>query len=194
MIYKFITIILYIYYTFIRRAKIVGRENIPNEGPVLIFANHPSIQDIFIIAAYVKRKVHYMAKGELFRNPILAALLKALGAFPISRGKGDVGSIKNVYRLLEEGKIVGIFPEGTRTLKKNPKMNKGGAAMLALHSKAPILPVAVEWNKTLFSRPRLVFGDTYIMLPEEEDKRIPKEKFVLLTRSIMDDIYGLIGQ
>jgi 1-acyl-sn-glycerol-3-phosphate acyltransferase len=145
-----------------------------------------------LISAFVKRKVHYMGKAELFKNPVLALFFRSLGVFPVQRGKGDVGAVKTVYRLLDENKVVGVFPEGTRTPKKNPNLNKGGAAMMALRSGAAVLPVAVEWNKTFFSRPRIVFGEPYIMLPEEESERITKKELVTLTRGIMDNIYALI--
>ena len=135
-----------------------------------------------------------MAKAELFKNPILRFLLKSVGAFPVSRGKGDIGSIKTVFNLLEQGKVVGIFPEGTRTPKRNPKKRKAGAAMMALHSKAPILPVGVEWNEKIFSKVRVVFGEPFLMLPKEEGKHIPKEELLILTDEIMDKIYALLGQ
>ncbi|MGI6085459.1 MAG: lysophospholipid acyltransferase family protein [Acetivibrionales bacterium] len=194
MIYNIAKILIYLYFIITKRVKIEGKENIPQTGPVLLYANHPSAWDMFLIAVFMKRKVHYMAKAELFKNPVLRILLKSLGAFPVSRGRGDVGSVKMVYRLLEQGEIVGIFPEGTRTEKRNLKKRKAGAAMMALHSKAPILPVGVVWNKKLFSKVRVVFGEPFIMLPREEGARISKEELMILTDEIMDNIYALIGQ
>ncbi|NLB77597.1 MAG: 1-acyl-sn-glycerol-3-phosphate acyltransferase [Clostridiaceae bacterium] len=194
MLYYIAKFLLFFYFIIVRRVKIEGKENIPQHGPVLLYATHPSAWDMFLMAAFSRRKIHYMAKAELFQNAILRFLLKSVGAFPVSRGKGDVGSVKTVFKLLEQGKVVGVFPEGTRTPKKDLKKRKAGAAMMALHSKAPILPVGVEWNKKVFSRVRVVFGEPFLMLPNNENKHIAKEELKILTEEIMDKIYALIGQ
>lgn len=194
MLYRIGKILFYIYFRIFKRVTVEGRENIPKQGPVLLCSNHPSAWDMFLIAVFVKRKVHYMAKVELFRNPILAFILKCLGAFPVSRGKGDVGSVKTVFRLLDEGKVVGIFPEGTRTPGKDPKKRKAGAAMIAARSKAPVIPVGVVWNKKIFSKVRLVFGEPFFVRAEMEDGHIGKDELMHLTEDILDRIYALIGQ
>jgi len=194
MLYSIGKVILYLYFIIFRRVKVEGKENIPKNGPVLLYANHPRAWDMFLIAVFMRRRVHYMAKAELFKNPILRFLLRSVGAFPVSRGKGDIGSVKNVFRLLEQGKVVGVFPEGTRTLKKDPRKRKAGAAMMALYSKAPVLPVGVEWSNKIFSKVRIVFGEPFLMLPKEEGKHIPKEELIQLTDEIINKIYALIGQ
>jgi len=194
MLYKIGKFLFYIYFSLFRRVKVEGMENVPKEGPLLLYANHPSAWDMILIGVYMKRKVHYMAKAELFRNPFLAWLFRSLGAFPVNRGKGDVGSIKTVFRLLEEGKVVGIFPEGTRTPNKDPRKRKMGAALLAARSKAPVLPVGVVWSKKIFSRVRLVFGKPFIVQPEKEGEHTGKDELMNITSDIIDRIYALIGQ
>ncbi|NLX64550.1 MAG: 1-acyl-sn-glycerol-3-phosphate acyltransferase [Clostridiaceae bacterium] len=194
MLYSIGKFIFYLYFMIFRRVKVEGKENIPKKGPVLLYANHPSAWDMFLIGVFMPRRIHFMAKSELFRNPILGFLIKSLGAFPVSRGKGDVSSVRTVFKLLEEGKVVGIFPEGTRTPKKDPSKRKAGAAMMALYSKAPVLPVGVVWNNKIFSKVRIVFGEPFLMLPKEEGKHIPKEELIQLTDQIINKIYALIGQ
>ncbi len=192
MLYSFARVVFVLYFALFNRVKIKGLENVPSKGPLLLFANHPSALDMFLIAAYMKRRVHYMAKVELFKNPILAFLLKRVGAFPVSRGKGDVGSVKTVYKLLEQGEVVGVFPEGTRTRKKDPTRRKAGAAMLAIHSNAPILPVGVsKLNKRSWE---IVFGQPFIMSAKNEGEHASKEELIEATSEIMNKIYGLIGQ
>lgn len=194
MFYKFARFILRVYFTLFYRVKILGTENIPEEGEVLMFANHPSAWDMLLIASHMKRQVHFMAKIELYKNPILAYILKKLGAFPVSRGKGDVGSVKTAFKLIKQGKIVGVFPEGTRTLKKNTQNRKAGAAMLAFHTNAPILPVGVKWNKKWFSKLEVVFGETFKLPAKEEGEHISKAGLIESTGIIMNRIYALIGQ
>lgn len=193
MFYSFAQHLLHLYFSLFYRVKATGIENIPEKGEFLLYANHPSAWDMLLIASHMKRQIRFMAKIELYKNPILAFILRNLGAFPVNRGKGDVGSVKTVFNLLRQGEIVGVFPEGTRTLKKDPQKRKAGAAMLAYHSKVPILPVGVKWNKKWFSKLEIVFGEPF-ELPVNEGEHVSKEKLLESTRLIMDRIYGLIGQ
>jgi 1-acyl-sn-glycerol-3-phosphate acyltransferase len=194
MLYNFAKFLVFLYYSLFHRVKIKGRENIPKKGGVLLYANHPSTLDMVLIGAFCSRPVHYMAKAELFKNPIIGFFLKKLGAFPVKRGKGDVGSVKNVFKLLEEGKVVGVFPEGTRTPKRDPNKRKAGAAMMALHSNAPILPVGVIYRKKLFSTLEVVFGEPFKLEPRTKGEHPSKEELLEGTQYIMDKIYALIGQ
>ena len=141
-----------LYMILFHRIKIEGRENIPETGPVLIFANHPSAFDMVLIGARMKRKIHFMAKAELFENPFIGFLLRGLAAFPVHRGRGDAGSVKNALALLEKGEIVGIFPEGTRTQKKNTERKKGGAALIAITRTCRSF--RLQWTDTTASSAR----------------------------------------
>lgn len=125
------------------RIKKYGVHNIPKEGPCIICCNHTSISDILFLGVLCPRQVHFMAKDELFKNKLLAWLFSKLGAFAVNRRTGDKGAINRAEEILKEGKILGIFPEGTRHPGEAPHKAKPGAAMLALSTKAPILPSAV---------------------------------------------------
>jgi len=150
---------------FLYRLEVTGLENIPAEGGVILCSNHPWTFDMFFIACKVKRLVHYMAKEELFKNPILAYILTKLGAFPVKRGTGDINSIRTALKILKEGKILGILPEGTRTgfntlRKVKPK---AGAALIAVKANVPIVPAAISGDyRKLFSKVKVKFENHFI--------------------------------
>lgn len=125
------------------RIKKYGIHNIPKEGSCIICCNHTSISDILFMAILCPRQVHFMGKDELFKNKLLAWLFTKLGAFSVNRRTGDKGAISRAEEILNEGKVLGIFPEGTRHPGDAPHKAKPGTAMLALATKATILPAAV---------------------------------------------------
>src|SRR5829696_197314 len=92
----------------------IGREHIPQEGPVIFAANHRSFLDPFVIGTMMRRPIYYVAKKELFQNRIQAWFLNSLGAFPVDRGNADQSSIDTAKEILARGDCVLIFPEGTR--------------------------------------------------------------------------------
>src|SRR2546421_3148856 len=130
------------FHIYFRMARI-GREHIPQEGPVIIAANHRSFLDPFVIGTMARRPMYYVAKEELFRKRWMSWILNALGAFPVRRGAGDEDSIATAKSILARGDIVLIFPEGTRTRPGSLGKPKRGVGRLALESGAPVVPVAV---------------------------------------------------
>ena len=121
----------------------IGREHIPQEGPVIFASNHRSFLDPFVIGTMVRRPVYYVAKKELFRGRFISWLLSSLGAFPIDRGKGDQDSMATAREILERGDCVLIFPEGTRVRPGPLGRAKRGVGRLALETGAPVVPIAV---------------------------------------------------
>jgi 1-acyl-sn-glycerol-3-phosphate acyltransferase len=121
----------------------IGREHIPQEGPVIFASNHRSFLDPFVIGTMVRRPVYYVAKKELFRGRFISWLLSSLGAFPIERGKGDQDSMATAREILERGDCVLIFPEGTRVRPGPLGRAKRGVGRLALETGAPVVPIAV---------------------------------------------------
>jgi 1-acyl-sn-glycerol-3-phosphate acyltransferase len=121
----------------------IGREHIPQEGPVIFASNHRSFLDPFVIGTMVRRPVYYVAKKELFRGRFISWLLSSLGAFPIERGKGDQDSMATARAILERGDCVLIFPEGTRVRPGPLGRAKRGVGRLALETGAPVVPIAV---------------------------------------------------
>jgi 1-acyl-sn-glycerol-3-phosphate acyltransferase len=142
------------------RLKVVGRENVPEEGPVLLVANHRSYLDPPLVAyAVKKRPVFFMAKSELFSTPVLSTLIKHWGnAFPVKRGKADLTALKTAIELLKKGELVCIFPEGRRAPAGRFVRPRWGAGMVALKAKVPIVPCLIEGSEALIGKEKLVSG------------------------------------
>lgn len=140
---------------------IEGAENIPQDKPVVLASNHRSYADPVILTMPMKLPVSYMAKEELFRNKLFGWFIRKLGAFPVVRGSGDMQVIDDSIKILESGRNLVIFPEGTRS--KDGKVGKGktGVAMIAAKSGADVVPCGIifEGEKLHFrSKLTLKFG------------------------------------
>jgi glycerol-3-phosphate dehydrogenase (NAD(P)+) len=125
------------------RLRRLGREHVPDHGPVILAANHRSFIDPFLIGTLVRRPIYYVAKQELFRRRWQAWILNALGAFPVDRGASDEEMIATARSILARGDCVVIFPEGTRVRPGSLGRPKRGVGRLALETGAPVVPVAV---------------------------------------------------
>lgn len=121
----------------------MGREHIPDSGPVIICANHRSFLDPFVIGTMTRRPIYYVAKKEAFLFPLLSWFLSALGAFPVDRGTGDADTIRTAKQILARGEIVLIFPEGTRIRPGTLGKARRGVGRLALETGAPVVPMAI---------------------------------------------------
>ena len=128
------------------RVRRLGREHIP-EGGVILASNHRSFLDPFAIGCSIGPPIFFMAKRELFRNPILGWILNCMGAFPVRRGESDEESMETALTLLERGSAVVIFPEGTRIRTGSLQRPKRGVGRLALESGKPVVPVAVTGSE-----------------------------------------------
>lgn len=155
MIYSFCRGVLFVIYKLLFRLEGKGMENIPQEGGVLLCSNHISLLDPPTIGILLKRKVHFMAKKELFDIFGFRWLITQLGAFPVKRGGVSKESIKTALNILRTGKVMGIFPEGTRA----GGMGKRGAATFALRSGAAVIPVAIVGEYKLFRKTKVIYGE-----------------------------------
>lgn len=148
--------------------KIEGIENIPQDRPLVMASNHRSYADPVILTMPMKRPVTYMAKEELFKNKLFGWFITKLGAFPVKRGAGDMQVIDDSIAILNSGRNLVIFPEGTRS--KDGKVGKGktGVALIAAKSGADVIPCGIifEGEKLKFrSKLTLRFGK---VIPAEE--------------------------
>ncbi len=123
------------------RVEVAGADRIPR-GPAILVANHESMIDPWILGLATPRPIRYMAKADFFQNPLLRAVMNAFGTFPVERGTGDTGALGQAGRLLDEGQVLGIFPQGTVLPYRRRPWHRG-AARLALLTGAPVVPVAL---------------------------------------------------
>lgn len=136
--------------SFLFKTTYVGAENIPDKGSYLVCSNHIHATDPGQVCLALKGKpVHFMGKSEFWENPIIGRILTKLNGFPVVRGKADMTSINYASKLIEEGHIVGIFPEGTRTKGGKLGRAKSGAALVARMTHADVLPVSLYYEGKL---------------------------------------------
>ena len=123
--------------------RLIGVENVPSDGPLLVASNHLSNADPIILEATFPRPLFFLGKSELFRNPFFRWILHRFGGIPLERGTADRAAIRRAGAVLEQGIALGIYPEGVRS--KSAALVKGlpGAGLIALQSDAPVLPVAI---------------------------------------------------
>ncbi|MFC5650837.1 lysophospholipid acyltransferase family protein [Paenibacillus solisilvae] len=156
MVYNICRSLLRLIYAVLFRFEASGTENIPATGPVVLCANHISVFDPPTVGIKLQRKVHYMAKAELFNIPLFGSLIRTVGAFPVKRGGVSKEAIRSAISLLKDGGVMGIFPEGTRNSSSG--MGKKGAAMIAMRSSATVIPVAIIGKYGIFRKMRVRYG------------------------------------
>lgn len=157
------------YWRHVYRLQAHGVEHVPLDGPVLLVPNHSSYADPFLHACEVARPVRYMTKSTLLDMPIVGRIVRAGGGFPVRRGSGDVFAMDLAARLLRDGQLVFVYPEGTRfrdQLELGPP--RRGAARLALDAGVPVVPVGAWgakrrelYGRAAWRRPRVtvVYGE-----------------------------------
>jgi 1-acyl-sn-glycerol-3-phosphate acyltransferase len=118
-----------------------GAAHVPGSGPVILAPNHVSYLDPVVVGISIRRRVHFMAKKELFRNPLVGWFLRGLQAYPVTRERVDPSTLKRTLSLLAAGQVVLMFPEGTRGDGRTLGPAKSGIAAIAARSEAAVVPV-----------------------------------------------------
>ena len=178
--------------------KVIGEENVPWMGPLIIVANHQSNLDPPLLGASVPRRIWFLAKDSMFRGPLAQWFLRSYGAFPLDREGVDVRAYRWVLNQLERGEAVAVFPEGTRRKGAMQKAHNG-VVRLALKAQAPLLPVGITgterlgtWLRVLnpTGKIRVNIGPVF-SLPSIEG-RLSTEVLESLTDMIMHRIAALL--
>ncbi|MFD2679527.1 lysophospholipid acyltransferase family protein [Bacillus seohaeanensis] len=188
--YTFARGVVKVVLTPLYRIETIGLENFPKDGGVLLCANHIDNLDPPVVGLTAPRPVSFMAKAELFSAPILKTLLPHIRAFPVKRGLSDREALRSGLRLLKEGNVLGLFPEGTRS--KTGELGKGlsGAGFFALRSNAHVVPCAIIGPYKPFRKLKVVYGKP-ISMSELREQKVNAEQ---ATQAIMDQIKLLIEQ
>lgn len=154
-----VTVVLY-------RTRALGVENVPTEGQLIVTPNHFSQMDHFLSAVYLPRKVQFMAKSQLFGNPILNLIFSRGGVFPVRRGHGDMEAIKTAHTVLERGDTLLMYCEGGRSRSGELGTPKKGVGKIALETGAPVVGVAIHgsagvrgWKRLQFPKVTVQYGE-----------------------------------
>lgn len=193
MLYSFGKFLFKIIFRVFFRYQVTGANNVPDKGPVIVCANHMSYWDPPLVGVSLKRQVHFMAKEELFRIPLLGSALRGIGTFPVKRGTADPSAIRQAARLLRDGRVMGIFPEGTRVRPGTTGKHYHGAALLASWTKAPVVPLGIQGPYRFF-KPVIVRIGTPIDFGAEVTSGDRDSDLEAMTQRIMAGIYALIGK
>jgi 1-acyl-sn-glycerol-3-phosphate acyltransferase len=189
------------------RVRVHGREKVPRTGAFVVAPSHRSIMDIFFTGYVSRRRIRFMAKEELFKNPLLGWLISTFGGFPVDRGSADRAALRAARSALEGGEPVAVFPEGTRS--SGPEIGElfDGAAYLATRLGVPIVPVAIGGSEEILPSgkvfPRLhrvavVVGEP--ILPPRHEGRVRRGEVRQVTDQLavelqkrFDDALALAG-
>ncbi|MCH9021300.1 MAG: 1-acyl-sn-glycerol-3-phosphate acyltransferase [Planctomycetes bacterium] len=124
--------------------RFLGRNNCPKKGPVVLVCNHQSYFDPLLCGLLINRECDFMAKIELFKNPLFGRFLRSVNTFPVDQEKIDVASIRVTINRLKQNRVVVLFPEGQRTMNGHLQSLKSGFELIARKSRATILPVVID--------------------------------------------------
>jgi 1-acyl-sn-glycerol-3-phosphate acyltransferase len=172
--YTFVRILISLPTLLIYRVKAIGAENVPKSGPLLLAPNHFSQMDHFFVGLYLRRKVRFMAKSQMFGPPALTYIYRHGGVFPVRRGHHDEESIKTAQTILGQGEMLLVYCEGGRSRSGKLGEVKPGIGRIALESEVTVVPVAIQgsetvrrWKRFRFPKVTVQFGEP-LSFPHEE--------------------------
>ncbi len=172
--YTFVRILVSLPTLLIWRVRAIGRENVPKDGPLVLAPNHFSQMDHFFIGLYLRRKIRFMAKSQMFGSPVLTYIYKHGGVIPIRRGHHDEEAFTTAFTVLDQEGMLLIYAEGGRSRSGELGEPKPGVGRLALESGAPVVPVAIygsatvrRWKRLRFPQVTVQYGEP-LTFPKEE--------------------------
>jgi 1-acyl-sn-glycerol-3-phosphate acyltransferase len=181
-----------VFFKFGTAWELEGRDNIPEKGPLIVASNHISNWDPLVVGSALTRPIHFVAKKELFKVPGFKGILNHLGTISVDRGRPDRRAIRQALNVLDSEEVLGVFPEGTRSKPGKLRRAKLGIVMIALRSKAPILPLGLTNTiKPFRKKIKVKIGQSFT-LEEYYDRKLDKAEMKEAGAEIMDEIGQLI--
>ena len=181
---------IYLYCKVVHRMKVMGKENIPDEGPIIYCGNHRSYLDPPLIVITAGRHVRFMAKEELTKNKFLKFLGFVFDAIYVKRDNKDIGALKTTIKALKNKESVAMFPEGTRNGLKKGEEIKDGVAFFALTTGAKVQPVGIVGGEKPFQKVYINYGKP-LDYSDRMTKKPSKEELDQISKEIMDNIIML---
>jgi len=191
MFYKFARFLLGSIFRILFRIRVEGDNILKDSDGCIIFSNHICLFDPIVVGCFTRRQIRFMAKEELFRNSFFGNVLIRLGAFPVKRGKVDISAIKNAIRLLKNGEVLGMFPEGTRSRTGELLEAEPGLSMIAVRAKVPVVPVAISTDYKLF-RPVTVKIGAPVNLEDYYNKKLTMKEHKGLSNKLMGKVQDML--
>ena len=182
-VYESVRVVTQLHALITFRARGIGSENVPG-GPVIIAPNHASFMDHFFTGAFVRRRIQFMAKSQLFGKGIPSYIFSHGGVFPVRRGAGDEEAFISAFKILERGGAIGMYCEGGRSRSGTMADEaKPGIGRLALESGAPVVPVAIlgshrvrNWRRLRFPRVTVQYGEPFRFAVIEHPSRAQQQE------------------
>jgi len=172
--YTFVRLLVSLPTLLIYRVKAIGVENVPKQGGMILAPNHFSQMDHFFCGLYLRRKIRFMAKSQIFGPPVLTYVFKHGGVFPIRRGHRDEEAFVTAFTILEQGGMLLVYAEGGRSRSGELGEVKPGIGRMALESGVPVVPVAIQgsesvrrWKRFRFPKVTVQYGEP-LSFPTEE--------------------------
>lgn len=191
MFYRCLKGVLRPLFYFVFGLKVDGKEQLNIKGKALIISNHRSNFDPVVLHIIMKRMPHMMSKKEMFKNPALRFILKHVGTFPVNREGYDLDALKTSFKVLNDGCIMGMYPEGTRSKDGELGEFHEGAAMIALRTKSPVIPVYISRIIRPFRRSRIYVGEPIDLLEKLEGIESKSEKVTKANEILYDEMKKL---
>jgi 1-acyl-sn-glycerol-3-phosphate acyltransferase len=192
--YTFVRLIVSLPTLLLYRVTAVGRQNVPKKGAAVLAPNHFSQADHFFVGLYLRRKVRFMAKSQLFGPPVLTYIFKVGGVFPVRRGHRDEKAFETAYELIRQGELLLVYAEGGRSRSRELGSAKPGIGRIALESGAPIIPTAIHgsagvrgWKRLRFPRVTVQYGEPLSFPVEKEPSRERQQE-------VADEIFARVRE